>query len=129
MTIFNTTGRIDVKKRSGTVEVKNLPLLYPRGREIDILKYNNLLELLPYVPPIFHKFYTDLQVKGNATNTNPDDDPMRLRDPTEFSLSENTEFSQFENIEVGNDETNLQQRKKRTPKQNKNKTCMTKKRT
>nr|CAI5828727.1 unnamed protein product [Callosobruchus analis] len=47
---------IDLKKRGKVEIIQDLPLLYPNGREIEILKYKNLIDLLPYIPPILHKF-------------------------------------------------------------------------
>nr|CAH7737821.1 unnamed protein product [Callosobruchus chinensis] len=78
---------IELKKR-GTVEIHDLPLLYPNGRHIEILKYQNLVELLPYIPPILHEFYKNLKVKNaeNAENTVNIDDAMALYDLAEFGV-------------------------------------------
>nr|CAI5822693.1 unnamed protein product [Callosobruchus analis] len=54
-------------KRNATLYTGKLQLLYPTGRKIDHLKYSNLKDLLPYIPPIHHAFYLSLQ----TTSVNP----------------------------------------------------------
>nr|CAI5817157.1 unnamed protein product [Callosobruchus analis] len=59
--------KINIKKRNATLYTGKLQLLYPTGRKIDHLKYSNLKDLLPYIPPIHHAFYLSLQ----TTSVNP----------------------------------------------------------
>nr|CAI5848482.1 unnamed protein product [Callosobruchus analis] len=59
--------KINIKKRNATHYTGKLQLLYPTGRKIDHLKYSNLKDLLPYIPPIHHAFYLSLQ----TTSVNP----------------------------------------------------------
>nr|CAI5834361.1 unnamed protein product [Callosobruchus analis] len=68
---------IDLKKRGKVEIIQDLPLLYPNGREIEIL--------LPYILPILHKFYENLKVKNVENTANIEDDPMGLYDVAEFS--------------------------------------------
>nr|XP_022906720.1 uncharacterized protein LOC111418411 isoform X1 [Onthophagus taurus] len=47
-----------------------LSLLYPTPPLIKTAKYENLQQLLPFIPPIYHNFYTTLKHQGNATTKN-----------------------------------------------------------
>lgn len=69
---------INVKKRNTNTFVRELPLLYPTGREIEPAKYSNLKDLLAYVPPYLHDFYKNLKVKNPVpgTENNEDDDAL-----------------------------------------------------
>lgn len=42
-----------------------LPVLYPHGRAIDKKKYDNLIELLNYVPENYHDFFSTLKYDTN----------------------------------------------------------------
>lgn len=61
-------AKINIKKRNVSLYNGELEVLNPHGRKIDQLKYSNLMDLLPYVPPIYHEFYTSLQV-NTTTNS------------------------------------------------------------
>lgn len=37
-----------------------LPLLYPEGHKISSAKKKDLLDLLKYIPPVYHEFYRSL---------------------------------------------------------------------
>lgn len=53
---------LNVKKRSASNNVPiQLPLLYPNGRTIESKKLKDLKDLLPFIPPICHEFYYNLQ--------------------------------------------------------------------
>lgn len=66
---------IYIRKRNSNSFLGNMPLLYPAGKEIELAKYNNLHDLLPYVPPYLHMVYNNLRVKDEkkfAKNDNED---------------------------------------------------------
>lgn len=48
-----------------------LPMLYPNGKAISKEKKADLLELLKFIPTIYHKFYTNLE-HCEQTETNQD---------------------------------------------------------
>lgn len=58
--------RINVAKRKVHDPVDSLDLLYPNGRAIEKKKKQDLVELLPYIPPIYHSFYNDLKTSTQA---------------------------------------------------------------
>lgn len=66
---------INVKKRNGCERKlsEQLPLLYPNGRKIDVKKFKDLKDLLPYIPPILHQFYTDLEEGQDQDDRDEDD--------------------------------------------------------
>lgn len=47
-------------------------VLYPNGRPIEKKNYEDLLQLLPYVPPIRHDFYCNLKTNNAAQDTEAD---------------------------------------------------------
>ena len=53
---------LDCSKRAGSGRPAkiHLPVLYEVPPKIKVAKFNNLIELLPYVPPIHHDFYKSL---------------------------------------------------------------------
>lgn len=52
---------------------EQLPLLYPNGRKIDVKKLKDLKDLLPYIPPILHHFYSALE-EGHDEDVRDEDD-------------------------------------------------------
>lgn len=59
-----------------------LPNLHANPPQIKLAKYQNLMQLLPFVPPIHHKFYKDLSYEGKTSrlqqkkaNKTQDEDP------------------------------------------------------
>lgn len=46
----------------------NLPVLYKVPPKIKMAKYNNLMQLLPFIPPIHHNFYKSLNPEEQQTN-------------------------------------------------------------
>lgn len=44
-----------------------LPNLHAKPPQIKLAKYQNLMQLLPFVPPIHHKFYKDLSYEGKTS--------------------------------------------------------------
>lgn len=69
---------IDIRKQNTKTFVGEFVLLYPVGREIESTnKYSNLQDLLAYVPPYLHDFYTNLKVKHSVrVAENNDDDAL-----------------------------------------------------
>lgn len=62
---------ICLKKNPGRPPVVELQPLYNSPVKIKVKKYKNLLELLPFVPPIHHYFYKGLPYQANdKTNSN-----------------------------------------------------------
>lgn len=59
----------NIYKRKSKLEeyIKDLALLYPTGHNITELKKKDLMNLLPYIPPINHPFYNNLQTDSNNT--------------------------------------------------------------
>ena len=51
-----------------------LPALYTRPRIVNAKKVSDLMELLNYVPPIFHEFYEQLQ-RGNSSDSEEESSP------------------------------------------------------
>lgn len=74
---------INISKRNTNTFTGELPLLYPTGREIEPAKYSNLKDLLAYVPPYLHNFYTNLKVKNSVrvVENNDDDELHFVEDP------------------------------------------------
>lgn len=63
-----------------------LPPLYERPPKIKAAKYNNLMQLLPYIPPIHHAFYESLNPGPGTlaeTNNTGDDEAETFRDMIE----------------------------------------------
>jgi hypothetical protein len=65
---------IDLKKRAKSTSLVDIeqPLLYSAPRKINPLKKKDLLSILHLVPPIYHRFYTDLQVTTKAVEEDID---------------------------------------------------------
>ncbi|CAF4825429.1 unnamed protein product [Pieris macdunnoughi] len=60
---------VDLKKR-GSTDMTGIKLdpLYPDGQSISCEKKKDLLDLLPFIPPVYHSFYTS--IKDNAAVRN-----------------------------------------------------------
>lgn len=84
---------VDLKKcgRAGrpqrTPLILDLPPLYQGPLKIKLPKYKNLLELLPFIPPIHHDFYRELQHDETSNRStrnnlqaerNPQEDEMEM---------------------------------------------------
>ena len=63
------------KKRGQKSNVSTISVLYPNGVPISVKKYQNLQELLKYIPPIDQEFYKALKHDGNNSEEefHPDD--------------------------------------------------------
>jgi len=48
--------------------------MYPEGREISKMKYNDIQHFLKYVPPIHHDFYTSLKSSCDASSGTDDEE-------------------------------------------------------
>lgn len=61
--------KVDLKKSSGRPPIIELPPLYTAPLKIKLAKYKNLIELLPFIPPVHHSFFKALphHVKGKAS--------------------------------------------------------------
>ncbi|CAG4955519.1 unnamed protein product [Colias eurytheme] len=59
---------VDLSKRN-TTDITELELLYPDGKAISKEKKKDLLDLLDYIPPIHHQFYTSIKVSPTISNT------------------------------------------------------------
>lgn len=69
---FDTVVKtVDMQKRlrSSGYTIANIPPLYPEGVAISQKKYNDLMELLKFVPPIYHDFYKSLRHDGQEEET------------------------------------------------------------
>lgn len=42
-------------------------MLYKISPDIKVAKYNNLMQLLPYIPPLHHNFYKSLNPEEQPT--------------------------------------------------------------
>ncbi|CAH0730418.1 unnamed protein product, partial [Brenthis ino] len=73
---FSPFNCFDIEKKrtrfSSSLTDINLDVLYPNGRPIEKKKYEDLLQLLPYVPPIRHDFYRNLKTNNSAQDTEAD---------------------------------------------------------
>ncbi|CAH1960749.1 unnamed protein product [Acanthoscelides obtectus] len=58
---FAPFDSVDVSKRNSSNSFKELNLLYPKGRKVDIKKKKDLLDLVCFIPPIHHEFYQNLK--------------------------------------------------------------------
>jgi len=54
------------KKRTSKATISTLPILYPDGVPISVQKYQNLQQLLKYIPPVDHEFYKCLKHDGSV---------------------------------------------------------------
>lgn len=65
---------VDLKRKSkGRPPDLTLPPAYTGARAINKKKMDNLMELLEFVPPVYHSFYTSLN--GTADDSNSGNDP------------------------------------------------------
>ena len=48
--------------------MENLSALYPSGKEINHLKYKDLVSLFPYIPAVHHKLFLRLKPKKTSEN-------------------------------------------------------------
>lgn len=81
----NVTKTILVQKRAFNHDnfiQKELPILYPNGKPISTEKKADLVELLKFIPPNFHKFYTNL----NHTDNEPEESIVILSDGEEEDI-------------------------------------------
>ncbi|CAH0718253.1 unnamed protein product, partial [Brenthis ino] len=69
--IFNSEDCKRTRFSSSLTDI-NLDVLYPNGRPIEKKKYEDLLQLLPYVLPIRHDFYRNLKTNNSAQDTEAD---------------------------------------------------------
>lgn len=60
---------VSISKRNSVHASENIQLniLYPNGHKIDIKKKKDLLELLPFIPPIYHNFYKHMKTSDNPS--------------------------------------------------------------
>lgn len=60
---------VDIKKRN-SVNIANMELdvLYPVGKQISVEKKKDLIELLQYIPPVYHDFYTNIKANVSVPN-------------------------------------------------------------
>lgn len=71
--LFDT---VNVARRNVNSHTASLNLLYPNGRPIETKKKKDLIELLPYVPPIHHPFYEALKTSVFAVDELGDEQDM-----------------------------------------------------
>jgi len=66
---------VDIRKRLNgpppDLGLVSLNIMYPEGRQISQLKYNDIINLLKYVPPVHHDFYTSLKRKAENSSEYP----------------------------------------------------------
>lgn len=58
---------LNIKKRTSQ-RITTMDTLYPQGNEISMDKKRDLIQLLPFIPPIYHNFYQELITSENAGN-------------------------------------------------------------
>lgn len=66
-----TSHVLDIKKKQITDEsltMCNMPVLFPKGNEISKNKYNDLIDLLKYVPAEHHEFFTTLKHQNDKND-------------------------------------------------------------
>ncbi|CAG9773480.1 unnamed protein product [Ceutorhynchus assimilis] len=63
--LFNS---VNVSKRKAGNQVNAVQLLFPNGRPIEKKKKQDLMDLLPYIPPIYHPFYEGLKTSSTAAH-------------------------------------------------------------
>lgn len=60
---------VDLKKRNSIdMATIQLDVLYPEGKQISVEKKKDLVELLQYIPPIHHAFYTNIKDSAALRN-------------------------------------------------------------
>ena len=52
--------------RRSELQHAQLTQLYPEPRQITTAKFNDLMQLLCYIPPVYHGFYHSLKVAENV---------------------------------------------------------------
>lgn len=62
---FKTIFLFGKKGRPKNLSIINMLPLYKTSRSIKREKYNDMISLLPYIPPIHHKYFNMLTVKEN----------------------------------------------------------------
>lgn len=60
---------VNIKKRNSiNIADLELDLLYPLGKQISVEKKKDLIELLQYIPPVYHDFYNNIKANASAPN-------------------------------------------------------------
>lgn len=74
---FNEYGskidkKISIEKTRLNISTKKLKFLYPKGRQISKKKYEDVNDLLQFIPLEFHSFYHNLKHKKSNTGSDSD---------------------------------------------------------